>query len=163
MVLFFHGFESSLPSGKVDILNDFGLDAVGVPMHYDTQNPYSLAQDIVVKSQPKLIVGSSMGGYFALKIGTHYDIPLILLNPALVNRRISFDEPKEYGHHRPKIWSLLGEQDDLIPSKENQLALLEFGAVVEVGDHGHRTPNDMFRNYIQGIIGELEQILEAIN
>jgi hypothetical protein len=40
---------------------------------------------------------------------------------------------------------------------------LEFGAVVEVGDHGHRTPNDMFRNYIQGIIGELEQILEAIN
>jgi len=163
VVLFFHGFESSLPSGKVDILNDFGLDAVGVPMHYDTQNPYSLAQDIVVKSQPKLIVGSSMGGYFALKIGTHYDIPLILLNPALVNRRISFDEPTEYGHHRPKIWSLLGEQDDLIPFKENQVALLEFGAVVEVGDHGHRTPNDVFRKYIQGIIGELGQIVEIIN
>ena len=92
MVLFFHGFESSLPSGKVDVLNDFGLDAVGVPMHYDTQNPYSLAQDFVIKSQPKLIVGSSMGGYFALKIGTHLNIPLILLNPALVCRPISFDE-----------------------------------------------------------------------
>jgi hypothetical protein len=104
-----------------------------------------------------------MGGYFALKIGTHYDIPLILLNPALVNRRISFDEPTEYGHHRPKIWSLLGEQDDLIPSKENQVALLEFGAVVEVRDHGHRTPNDVFSKYIQGIIGELGQIVEIIN
>ncbi len=45
MVLFFHGFESSLPSGKVDILIDFGLYAVGVPMHYDTQNPYSLAKN----------------------------------------------------------------------------------------------------------------------
>ena len=163
MVLFFHGFESSLPSGKVDVLNDFGLDAVGVPMHYDTQNPYSLAQDFVIKSQPKLIVGSSMGGYFALKIGTHLNIPLILLNPALVCRQISFDEPIEYGHHRPKIWSLLGAQDDLIPFKENQEELLKFSAIVEVGGHGHRTPNDVFRNYIQGIIGELEEILEAIN
>lgn len=163
MVLFFHGFESSLPSGKVDVLNDFGLDAVGVPMHYDTQNPYSLAQDFVIKSQPKLIIGSSMGGYFALKIGTHLNIPLILLNPALVCRPISFDEPIEFGHHRPKIWSLLGAQDDLIPFKENEEDLLKFGAIVEVGGHGHRTPNDVFRNYIQGIIGELEQILEAIN
>ena len=163
MVLFFHGFESSLPSGKVDVLNDFGLDAVGVPMHYDTQNPYSLAQDFVIKSQPKLIVGSSMGGYFALKIGTHLNIPLILLNPALVNRRISFDEPIEYGQHRPKIWSLLGAQDDLIPFKENQEELLKFGAIVEVGGHGHRTPNDVFRNYIRGIIGELGQMIETIN
>ena len=163
MVLFFHGFESSLPSGKVDVLNDFGLNAIGVPMNYDCENPYSQALDFTVKSQPKLIVGSSMGGYFALKIGTHLNIPLILLNPALVNRRISFDEPIEYGQHRPKIWSLLGAQDDLIPFKENQEELLKFGAIVEVGGHGHRTPNDVFRNYIRGIIGELEQILEAIN
>ena len=159
MVLFFHGFESSLPSGKVDILNDYGLEAVGVPMQYDTQNPFSLTQNIVEKSQPKLIVGSSMGGYFALKIGTHYNIPLILLNPALVNRSISFDEPKVYGHYRPKIWSLLGEQDNLIPYKENQEELLKYGAIVKVGDHGHRTPNDVFRKYIQGIIGDLKQIL----
>ena len=163
MVLFFHGFESSLPSGKVDVLNDFGLNAIGVPMNYDCENPYSQALDFTVKSQPKLIVGSSMGGYFALKIGTHLNIPLILLNPALVNRRISFEEPIEYGQHRPKIWSLLGAQDDLIPFKENQEELLKFSAIVEVGGHGHRTPNDVFRNYIQGIIGELEEILEAIN
>ena len=44
-----------------------------------------------------------------------------------------------------------------------QVDLLEFGAVVEIGDHGHRTPNDVFRKYIQGIIGELGQIVEIIN
>ena len=163
MVLFFHGFESSLPSGKVDVLNDFGLNAIGVPMNYDCENPYSQALDFTVKSQPKLIVGSSMGGYFALKIGTHLNIPLILLNPALVHRTISFDEPIEYGHHRPKIWSLLGAQDDLIPFKENQEELLKFSAIVEVGGHGHRTPNDVFRNYIHGIIGELGLMIETIN
>lgn len=163
MVLFFHGFESSLPSSKVDILNNFGLDAVGVPMHYDTQNPYSSAQDFVIKSQPKLIVGSSMGGYLALKIGTYLNIPLILLNPALVRRPISFDEPTEYGHHRPKIWLLLGAKDDFIPFKENEEELLKFGAIVEVGGHGHRTPNDVFRNYIHGILGDLEQMIETIN
>jgi hypothetical protein len=155
MVLFFHGFESSLPSGKVDILNDLGLNAIGVSMNYACENPYSRALDFTVKSQPKLIVGSSMGGYFALMMGTHLNIPLILLNPALVHRSISFDEPMEYGYHRPNIWSLLGAQDDLIPFKENQDELLKFGAIVEIGGHGHRTPNDAFRNYIQGIIGDL--------
>ncbi len=163
MVLFFHGFESSLPSGKVDVLNYFGLNAIGVPMNYDSHNPYSQALDFTVKSQPKLIVGSSMGGYFALKIGTHLNIPLILLNPALVQRPIIFDEPLEYGHYRPHIWSLIGVKDDLIPFKENQEELLKFGAIVELGGHGHRTPNDVFRNYIQGIVGDLGQKIEIIN
>ena len=163
MVLFFHGFESSLPSGKVDVLNCFGLNAIGVPMNYDSDNPYSQALDFTVKSQPKLIVGSSMGGYFALKIGTHLNIPLILLNPALVQRPIIFDEPIEYGHYRPHIWSLIGVKDDLIPFKENQEELLKFGAIVELGGHGHRTPNDVFRNYIHGIIDDLGQKIETIN
>jgi predicted esterase YcpF (UPF0227 family) len=46
-------------------------------MNYDSDNPYSQATDFTVKSQPKLIVGSRMGGYFALKIGTHLNLPLI--------------------------------------------------------------------------------------
>ncbi|GDX50818.1 hypothetical protein LBMAG26_16770 [Bacteroidota bacterium] len=58
---------------------------------------------------------------------------------------------------------MLGAQDDLIPFKENQEELLKFSAIVEVGGHGHRTPNDVFRNYIQGIIGELGQMIETIN
>jgi len=41
--------------------------------------------------------------------------------------------------------------------------LLKFGATIEVWKHGHRTPNDLFSNYIQGIKGELVQILETIN
>ena len=81
----------------------------------------------------------------------------------MVRRPISFDEPIEYGHHRPKIWSLLGAQDDLIPFKENEEELLKFGAIVEVGGHGHRTPNDVFRNYIHGIIFELGLMIETIN
>lgn len=160
MIYFFHGFESSLPSGKVDILNNLGFPSTGIPMNYNSSTPYKNIEKLVSKNKPSMIVGSSMGGFFALKIGTFYNIPLILLNPALGKINSTLDTPKNYGEFRPKIWALLGETDELIPAHENKLALENFGASVTIGDHGHRTPNDVFFQYIKNIKSKLIEIIE---
>lgn len=160
MIYFFHGFESSLPSGKVDILNNLGFPTTGIPMNYTSTTPFKNIETLVSRNKPSMIVGSSMGGLFALKIGTFYNIPLILLNPALVKINSTLDTPKHYGEFRPKIWALLGRSDELIPAQENKLVLVDFGATVEVWDHGHRTPNDVFLQYVESIKSELIAILE---
>ncbi len=160
MIYFFHGFESSLPSGKVDILNDLGFPTTGIPMNYNSSTPYKNIEKLVLKNKPSMIVGSSMGGLFALKIGTFYNIPLILLNPALVKINSTLDTPIIYGKFRPKIWALLGESDELIPAQENKLVLEDFGASVTIGDHGHRTPNDVFLQYVENIKSKLIEIIE---
>lgn len=160
MIYFFHGFESSLPSGKVDILNNLGLPTTGIPMNYNSATPFRNIENLVSKNKPSMIVGSSMGGLFALKIGTFYNIPLILLNPALVKINSTLDTPNNYGEFRPKIWALLGEFDDIIPAQENKMVLEYFGASVTIWDHGHRTPNDVFLQYIENIKSKFIEIIE---
>jgi len=160
MIYFFHGFESSLPSGKVDILNNLGFPTTGIPMNYTSTTPFKNIETLVSRNKPSMIVGSSMGGLFALKIGTFYNIPLILLNPALVKINSTLDTPNNHGEFRPKIWALLGKSDELIPAQENKLVLEDFGATVKVWNHGHRTPNDVFLQYVESIKSELIEIIE---
>ena len=160
MIYFFHGFECSLPSGKVDILNNLGFPTTGIPMNYNSATPFRNIEKLVSKNIPSMIVGSSMGGLFALKIGTFYNIPLILLNPALVKINSTLDTPNNHGEFRPKIWALLGRSDELIPAQENKLVLEDFGATVKVWNHGHRTPNDVFLQYVESIKSELIEIIE---
>ena len=160
MIYFFHGFESSLPSGKVDILNNLGFPTTGIPMNYTSTTPFKNIETLVSRNKPSMIVGSSMGGLFALKIGTFYNIPLILLNPALVKINSTLDTPNNHGEFRPKIWALVGRSDELIPAQENKLVLEDFGASVTIWDHGHRTPNDVFLQYVESIKSELIEIIE---
>jgi dienelactone hydrolase len=124
-------------------------------MNYNSATPFRNIEKLVSINKPSMIVGSSMGGLFALKIGTFYNIPLILLNPALVKINSTLDTPNNYGEFRPKIWALVGRSDELIPAQENKLVLEDFGASVTIWDHGHRTPNDVFLQYIESIKSEL--------
>jgi hypothetical protein len=50
-----------------------GFDVLAPSMHYATNDLlFSQTLDKVLEFQPHLLVGLSMGGYFAFHIGTHY-------------------------------------------------------------------------------------------
>ena len=150
-IFFIHGLESNNKSSKVDLMRSKGFDVVAPSMDYTTNDSlFYQTLEKVLEFQPHLIVGSSMGGYFASHIGTHYPTTLLLLNPALISR--SF-EPKIVpdGTEKSKIWALLGEQDDLISPIENFKILQNRGATIRMGKHGHRTPIEAF----QGVFDEL--------
>jgi len=124
-------------------------------MDYTTNDSlFSQTLEKVLEFQPDLIVGSSMGGYFAHHIGTHYPSTLLLLNPALISR--SF-EPKIVpdGVEKSEVWALLGEQDELISPIENFKILQNMGATIRMGKHGHRTPIEAFQVVFEELIKEM--------
>ena len=116
--------------------------------------------DSIIDFDPDLIVGSSMGGYFAYHLGTHYKTNLLLLNPALPNR--TFDPPiLPDGIEKSKIWALLGENDDVVDPVANQKILKRAGAVVKIGDHEHRTPPLVFKPYFNFVLENIHKSKEA--
>lgn len=154
-IFFIHGLESSNKSSKVDLMIAKGFHVLAPSMDYKTNDLlFSQTLEKVLAFQPHVIVGSSMGGYFASHIGTHYPSTLLLLNPALISR--SF-EPKiePDGTEKSKIWALLGEQDDLISPIENFKILQDMGATIRIGKHGHRTPIDAFQGVFEELIKEI--------
>jgi len=154
-IFFIHGLESNNKSSKVDLMVTKGFDVLAPSMDYTTNDSlFSQTLEKVLEFQPHLIVGSSMGGYFASHIGTHYPSTLLLLNPALISR--SF-EPKIVpdGTEKSEVWALLGEQDDLISPIENFKILQNMGATIRMGKHGHRTPIEAFQGVFEELIKEM--------
>ncbi|WP_171488566.1 YqiA/YcfP family alpha/beta fold hydrolase [Acinetobacter defluvii] len=83
-ILFMHGLDSSKDSTKFHALNatqKYCIDIDYRNLNYDTVA--ELYQDIIQKIQPKLIVGHSLGGYWALKMSQVFRIPAIVANPSL--------------------------------------------------------------------------------
>ena len=154
-IFFIHGLESNNKSSKVDLMVTKGFDVLAPSMDYTTNDSlFSQTLEKVLEFQPDLIVGSSMGGYFAHHIGTHYPSTLLLLNPALISR--SF-EPKIVpdGVEKSEVWALLGEQDELISPIENFKILQNMGATIRMGKHGHRTPIEVFQGVLEELIKEM--------
>src|SRR5210317_110736 len=91
-IFFLHGLESNHKSSKVDLIRASGHNVHAEYMDYkNVLDLYAKTLDSIIDFNPDLIVGSSMGGYFAYHLGTHYKTNLLLLNPALPNR--SYDPP----------------------------------------------------------------------
>tara|TARA_B100001287_G_scaffold257780_1_gene243654 strand:- start:3430 stop:3900 length:471 start_codon:yes stop_codon:yes gene_type:complete len=154
-IFYLHGLESTNNSSKVDLMRSLGHDVHAEYMDYrKVLDLYEKTLNSIKDFKPFMIVGSSMGGYFAYHLGTHYKTNLILLNPALPNR--TFDPPiLPDGIEKSKIWALLGENDDVVDPVANEEILKRVGAKVQIGDHEHRTPPKVFEPFFKDIIAEL--------
>ena len=154
-IFFLHGLESTHQSSKVDLMRALGHDVHAQYMDYkNVLDLYTKTLNSIIEFNPDLIVGSSMGGYFAYHLGTHYKTNLLLLNPALPNR--TFDPPiLPDGIEKSKIWALVGENDDVVDPVANEEILKRAGAKVQIGDHEHRTPPEIFKPFFKEVIAEL--------
>jgi len=136
-------------------MNDEGHEVMAPHMNYfDNEHLYQETLKKLLEFEPELIVGSSMGGYFAYHLGTHFKTNLLLLNPALPNR--SFDPPiLRDGKEKSRIWAMVGKNDTDVPSKENIEILKRAGAKVQIGDHEHRTPIEVFKPFFNSVLKEI--------
>jgi predicted esterase YcpF (UPF0227 family) len=89
MILFCHGFGSSAFSKKATILKKhFGDDKVFAPSLHTIPK---LAIDTLEQSvqmclglkEEVYVVGSSLGGYYALYLSNKYDLKAVLVNPSI--------------------------------------------------------------------------------
>ncbi len=148
-IVYLHGLESETNCSKVRYLRKLGHTIFNPPMDYKSKDCFNHTLHLIEMFKPDLIIGSSMGGYFAYEIGKHLDVPVVLLNPALHSR--SF-EPKVdgLGDKDPLVYLIVGENDDVI-NYEKTLNYLDenancfFRSNYFKGKHGHRTPVDIFK------------------
>jgi len=143
-IVYLHGLESKRNCPKVKYLKELGHSVLNPLLDFKDKDCFERTLDLVKMFEPDLIIGSSMGGYFAYEIGKHLDVPVVLLNPALHSR--SF-EPKVdgLGDKDPLVYLIVGENDDVI-NYEKTLNYLDenancfFRSNYFKGKHGHRTP-----------------------
>jgi predicted esterase YcpF (UPF0227 family) len=154
LVVYFHGLESNAGGPKYKFLKDRYGDVYSPQMDY-AGNP-SLFDQIYnnLKNQKiEVIIGSSMGGYFAYYLGKKLGVNTILFNPALPYRTTI--EPNIDKSGRQKSFSniILGKRDIII-SPEDTLEWLvnnekSSNYSVDYEDIGHRSPVSVFTKYVK--------------
>ncbi len=81
-ILYIHGFASSGHSAKAKILRQH-FDPVYTPSlsHIPALAVETLASFIQALPTPPLLIGSSLGGYYALYLSQRFHLPAVLINP----------------------------------------------------------------------------------
>ena len=149
-IVYLHGLESETNCSKVKYLRKLGHTVFNPPMDYKSKDCFKHTLHLIEMFKPDLIMGSSMGGYFAYEIGKHFDVPVVLLNPALHSRNF---EPNVdiLGDEDPLIYLIVGKNDDII-NYEKTLNYLDenagcfFRNKYFKGKHGHRTPVEVLKD-----------------
>ncbi|AXY57435.1 esterase [Acinetobacter chinensis] len=83
-ILFLHGLDSSRESTKfhaIHAVQKFCIDVDYRNLNYQTVA--SFYHDIIHNIKPEILVGHSLGAYWALKMSSHHKIPAIIANPSL--------------------------------------------------------------------------------
>jgi len=83
-ILFLHGLDSSKESTKFHAIHAEKKYCINVDyrnLNYKTVEHFY--HEIIEKIKPDLLVGHSLGGYWALKMSQQYRIPTIIANPSL--------------------------------------------------------------------------------
>lgn len=162
-VLVIHGLESTAPNATAIKLFDLPSYKVYAPQfnHRDFKATKALVDSTVEEIladqtvDDVVVVGSSMGGFWAHYVIKRYNIKGVLVNPALrverVIRRRGFDPldqmlyndlslTYEIARYKPGTYVdiLLGAKDDLIAP---EYALENFPSCTVLPDEGHRINN----------------------
>jgi predicted esterase YcpF (UPF0227 family) len=85
-LFYFHGFASSERSWKVDLLKkQLTTGTIIAPtLPVDPAEVVKFFEQVVTENgKPGLVIGSSLGGFYAYYAAARFDIPAVLLNPSV--------------------------------------------------------------------------------
>lgn len=148
-VAYFHGLESLPKTEKNDFLHKEFEEVYDPEMNYTDPQIFKRTLEEIKKKDIQLLIGSSMGGWFAYCLSTHTGIPTLLFNPAVHSR--SFEPVVSIGNKKTKHTIVLGSADDIIdPAKTMDWMKTNCKGEykVSIEDHGHRVPFSTFKKWI---------------
>ena len=150
-VWYLHGLESDPGGPKVDFLNEVADEVFAPAMDYRNHKAFGeLYRKVTKEGKPDLIIGSSMGGYFADALASHFGIEVLLFNPALHSRSIERNLPD--GNTNCKKTFVVGTEDDVINPKLTK-ALADLSANwIEIEGMGHRTTLNVFKDIYNKVV-----------
>ena len=152
-IIYLHGLGSDQGGDKVSFLSDNGYVFAPEMDYQQNENIFpELLEEIKTEHlPPDLIIGSSMGGYFAYMLASHFEnTPVLLFNPAFHSRSINPNNIYK-GPHEVKGVIALGDEDNVVPPKKTIKFLtdndeLNNFEIINMEEIGHQIPLYMFRN-----------------
>ena len=81
-VLYIHGFMSGSNSETAKILSDLYMRVITPEVDGNVQSSLEKINKAIKETKPNIIIGSSLGGYYALLCDSD-DIPVLVVNPSL--------------------------------------------------------------------------------
>jgi len=82
MILYIHGFASCGNSNKTKLLKEHFNDVLAPDVPIDPDEAISFLQKLIVDNKVELIIGSSLGGFYAAYLAEKFQIKTVLLNPS---------------------------------------------------------------------------------
>lgn len=87
-ILNIHGYNGSPHNAAYAALNENSCQDITAPsIDYDAESPEIILEGmkgIIADKQIKMIVGTSLGGFFAAVLSAELNLPVILVNPCLM-------------------------------------------------------------------------------
>ena len=151
-ILFLHGLESKPGCEKVQLLQSLGHIVQSPKIEYKDDKSYENLYKLTKHNNYDVIIGSSMGGWFAWNLGKELGVPVLLLNPALHSRSVNPAIGEWVGEEKKasKVFLALGLYDDII-SPDKTLEWLKDNDKLDFNPnntlkaiYGHRTSVERF-------------------
>lgn len=147
-VAFFHGLDSKVMSEKTYALREKFDDVYDPSMDYTDPNMFEKVLKHLQENPVDLLIGSSMGGYFAYCLSTQLGIRTLLFNPAVHSRPL--DPVVTLGDKETNHLVVLGTQDNVIKPSETVKFFRDVNNVTIVNEEiGHSIPIEIFKSYIR--------------
>lgn len=156
MILYLHGYGSSAKTAKASLLENmicFTIDYEKFS-HSEVEAFY---ENIIETNDIEMLVGHSLGGYWALRMGNKFNIPTVLVNPAMwptvVENHYYPPTTKEDLVNRAHRFAYLEMSDEVIDMVEVSEFLRDTTSVYEVPGGHHRIEfQDSLRSFINTCI-----------
>lgn len=150
-VWYLHGLESPVGGPKVDFLFEKADRVFAPKMDYHHHAMFSSLLNMGKYNKPDLIIGSSMGGYFADALGSHLDVEVLLFNPALHSRSME-PEGVTYGESNWNRNFVVGTEDKVVDPNATVVYKDIAKSYTEIKGMGHRTPLSVFKDIYNKVI-----------
>lgn len=150
-VALFHGLESLHISDKSEFLHNNFEQAYCPKMNYYDKDLYIRQLSFIKKYEFDLLIGSSMGGWFAYCLSLDIGIDTILFNPAF--NRIKFTPM--LGNNVVIQTIILGKNDNIVNPELSKEYMNNYGiGVFNIHEENieHRIPIDIFEKYMKKYI-----------
>lgn len=83
MILYIHGFASCGDSNKTRLLKNYFPDVYAPDIPVDPYEAIPFLEGVVRKQEIRLLMGSSLGGFYAAYLAQKFEIKTVLLNPSI--------------------------------------------------------------------------------
>lgn len=156
-ILNIHGYKGSAENSACLVLKEMGFDVISPQIDYDAESPEKVLDNlrkIFTENKPDYIIGTSLGGFFALLLSIESEIPTALVSPCLLpfitlsdlgyNNDLGEFEFAELFRELSKVdfqnvSAIIGEQDEIISYHKLTKVLVKNCTVIPDGKHSGAT------------------------